>query len=153
MALTLKTKKKLFDYCQQYVDERIALVKNEMESNQEAANSETKGSAGDKHETGRAMMHLEKEKHARQLAEHIKLKKVLAQINPEEAHQIAGLGSLIKTNSGIYYLSIAVGKVEIGGENYFIISPASPIGNLLINTQVGSELSFNGKKIIVELIK
>lgn len=152
MVFTLKTKKKLFDYCQRYVDQRIALITNEMESNQKAANAETKGSAGDKHETGRAMMHLEKEKHARQLAEYVKLKKVLAQINPEETHQVAGLGSLIKTNSGIYYLSIAIGKVEVGEENYFIISPASPIGKLLINAKVGMELNFKGKAIVVEVI-
>ena len=150
MALTLKTKKILFDYCQQYVDKRIAMVTNEMNAAQEAANAETKGSAGDKHETGRAMMHLEKEKNARQLAEHLKLKKVMAQIIPEESHHKARLGSLIKTNTGIYYLSIAIGKAEVGGENYFIISPVSPIGNLLLNAQVGSELNFNGRKILVE---
>ncbi len=124
-------KKVLFDYCKQYVDKRIALVTNEMNAAQEAANSETKGSAGDKHETGRAMMHLEKEKNALQLVEHLKLKKVLAQISPEETHQHVRLGSLILTNSGIYYLSIAIGKVEIGGKIYFVISPVSPIGNLL----------------------
>ena len=152
MALTLKTKQMLFDHCQQYVDQRIAMVSDAMKAAQEAANAETKGSAGDKHETGRAMMHLEKEKNARQLAEHLKLKKVMAQINPEESHQKARLGSLIKTNNGIYYLSIAIGKAEVGGENYFIISPASPIGNLLLNAQVGSELNFNGRKIMVKEI-
>jgi len=145
-------KKILFDYCQQYISDRIAMVSDAMKAAQEAANSETKGSAGDKHETGRAMMHLEKEKNARQLAEHLKLKKVLAQINPEESSQQVGLGSLIITNSGIYYLSIAIGKVEIGGEMYFVISPVSPIGNLLLNAQVGSELEFNGRKIMVEEI-
>lgn len=152
MALTIQTKKILFDHCQQYVDKRIAMVTNEMNAAQEAANAETKGSAGDKHETGRAMMHLEKEKNARQLAEHLKLKKVLAQIKPEEMYQQVRLGSLILTNSGIYYLSIAIGKVEIGKEVYFIISPVSPIGNLLMNAKVGSELEFNGRKIVVEEI-
>ena len=152
MALILKTKKKLFDFCQQYVDERIALVTNAMKAAQEAANTETKGSAGDKHETGRAMMHLEKEKNARQLDEHLKLRKVLAQINPEETHRQVGLGSLIMTNSGIYYLSIPIGKIEVGGEFYFVISPVSPIGKLLMDAQVGSALSFNGRKIVVEEI-
>ena len=150
MALNPQIKKKLFDYCRQYVDNRIALVTDAMKAAQEAANAETKGSAGDKHETGRAMMHLEKEKNARQLAGHLKLRKVLAQINPVESHKKGRLGSLIKTNSGIYYLSIAIGKAEVGGENYFIISPVSPIGKLLMNAEVGSELSFNGRKIVVE---
>jgi len=150
VALTIKTKQRLFDYCQQYVDRRIALVSDAMNSAQEAANTETKGSAGDKHETGRAMMHLEKEQHANQLAAHLTSKKVLAQINPVEKHQQVKLGSLVKTNNGIYYLAIAVGKVGVEGEDYFIISPASPIGKLLLNAKVGSELSFNGRKIVLE---
>jgi hypothetical protein len=39
-----------------------------MESAQQSANSEEKSSAGDKYETSRAMGHLEKDMHARQLA-------------------------------------------------------------------------------------
>ena len=150
MSSTLK--KTLYRYCQKYVNERIALVSDVMHQAQEAANSETKGSAGDKHETGRAMMHREKEQHARQLAEHLKLKKVLAQINPEETHETTRLGSLIFTNTGIYYLAIPIGKVEIDGEIYFIISPVSPIGKLLMGTKVEAELSFNGKRIGIERI-
>jgi hypothetical protein len=134
------------------VNERIALVSDAMHAAQEAANEETKGSAGDKHETGRAMMHLEKEKNARQLAEHLKLQKVLSQINPEETNEIAGLGSLIITNTGIYYLAIPIGKVKIRNEIYFIISPVSPIGKLLMNAKVGSELNFNERVILVEQI-
>jgi hypothetical protein len=98
------------------------------------------------------MMHREKEQHARQLAEHLKLKKVLAQINPEETHETTRLGSLIFTNTGIYYLAIPIGKVEIDGEIYFIISPVSPIGKLLMGTKVVTELSFNGKRITIERV-
>ena len=152
MSASVKLKKTLFQYCQKYVSERIAMVSGAMLAAQEAANEETKGSAGDKHETGRAMMHLEKEKNARQLVEHLKLKKVLAQINPEETHQTARLGSLIFTNTGIYYLAIPIGKVEISGGFYFIISPVSPIGKVLLNAIKGSEIRFKGRNIIVEKI-
>ena len=143
-------KKALLNYCQQYVDQRISHVTEAMEAAQESANAETKGSAGDKHETGRAMMHLEKEKNARQLVGHLKLKKVLRQIDPKETHQRARLGSLIKTNRGAYFLSIPIGKVGIEGNVFFVISPVSPIGNLLLNTEPGNELDFNGREIVVK---
>ena len=145
-------KKVLFDYCERYVDERIKLTTQAMNAAQEAANSETKGSAGDKHETGRAMMHLEKEQHGRQLAEHLKLRKVLAQMNPQEKHLRARLGSVVFTDTGIYFLAIPIGKVDIEGKTFFIISPVSPIGKLLMNSQKGSELNLNGRKIIVESV-
>jgi len=60
------------------------------------------------------------------------------------------LGSLVKTTLGTYYLSIGIGKVEIEGTAFLIISPSSPIGALLMKTREGSEITFNGKSILVE---
>ena len=57
----LKTKAKLYDSCLKLVDERVAHIEDAMRNAQASANEETKSSAGDKYETGRAMMHLEKE--------------------------------------------------------------------------------------------
>ena len=52
----------------QYVNQRADTVHQIIRSNQNALNSETKSSAGDKHETGRAMLQLEMEKASQQLA-------------------------------------------------------------------------------------
>jgi len=152
MPITIETKKMLFNFCQHYVNKHIAMITEAMNAAQAAANEETKGSAGDKHETGRAMMHLEKEKNVRQLSGHFKLKKVLAQINPEETQNQVRLGCLVLTDNGTYFLSIPIGRVEIEKKIYFIISPVSPIGKILMNATVNSELNFNGKKINIEQI-
>ena len=150
MKLSIELKKKLFDACQDYVEKSIAHLMEAMESSQESANADTKGSAGDKHETGRAMMHLEKEKNAKQLAERLNLRKVLPLLYPNKIQSEGQLGSLIKTNNGFYYLSIPMGKLELEGKLFYIISAVSPIGNLLLNTKVGSEIIFNGQKIKIE---
>ena len=51
---------------------------------QNSANEETKSSAGDKYETGRAMAQLEIEKNMTQLAEAKRLKQTLEQIAPDK---------------------------------------------------------------------
>ena len=64
----LRYKKELHQYCVEIIQQRINAAVQAMQNAQEAANSEEKSSAGDKYETGRAMNHLEKDMHARQLA-------------------------------------------------------------------------------------
>jgi len=149
MKLTIELKKKLFSYCEDYVNMSIKTLENALEDAQDAANSDTKGSAGDKHETGRAMMHIEKENNAKILAERLNLRKTLALINPEEKHVNIKLGSLISTSNGIFFLAIPIGKVKLE-EDFFIISPVSPIGKLLMEKKKGEEFSFNSK--IVQII-
>jgi transcription elongation GreA/GreB family factor len=128
----------------------VALLKKAMDDAQEAANSDTKGSAGDKHETGRAMMHLEGEKNAQQLGEKIKLLRVLQQIKPDVELQKIQLGSLVKTNQGNFFIAIPLAKVEIEEHSVFCISPASPLGKELMSCEKGAEFEFNGRKYRVE---
>lgn len=88
-----------------------SLISKAIEHAQLAANEETKSSAGDKYETGRAMMQLEIEKQSVQLAEAMKLKHVLSQINPEKTTETIQSGSLVFTDQGNFYISISAGKL------------------------------------------
>lgn len=142
-------KKALFEECCKAVAQKKAAAKRNMEELQEDANNETKSSAGDKYETGRAMMHLEKDKYAAQLTEALKWEKVLAGINLDTKPEKAGLGSLVFTNQGIYFLSIVWGKITIHAEDYFVISLASPIGMQLKGKKTGDQFVFKGRKFEV----
>ena len=68
-------KEKLLTLCTQYVEEKINICTEAMRNAQDAANEEDKSSAGDKYETGRAMMQIERDNAAVQLDEALKLKK------------------------------------------------------------------------------
>jgi len=152
MSLTLNIKQQLFDRCKSTIDDSLASLKSALDDAQESANADDKGSAGDKHETGRAMMHLEVEKITSQLAERSQLLSILARINPKEIFSQAQLGSLIKTNQGTYFLAIALGKVALDDDIFFVISPASPIGKSLMTCKVGSSFDFNGRNFLVEAL-
>ena len=63
------------------IDNKVDIAKSAVESAKESRNSDTKSSAGDKHETGRAMMQIELEKNEVQLSKALELKHELNQIN------------------------------------------------------------------------
>jgi transcription elongation GreA/GreB family factor len=139
----------LFKECEAFVNKRLQTVQEIMSSNQKALQSETKSSAGDKHETGRAMLQLEMEKASQQLASISKMKEILGKIDFNKSSKIAHLGSIIKTNYFHYFLSISVGKLTISNEDYFAISTSSPIGKLLLGKQEKETIFFNGKRITI----
>ena len=64
-----KLKQDLCHQCQAFIDNRLRTIQKTINEIQESLTSETKSSAGDKHETGRAMLQLEREKAGNQLAE------------------------------------------------------------------------------------
>ena len=139
----------LFDHCRQYVEQRIETAKTAMEAAQSAANEESKSSAGDKYETGRAMAQIERDRHAQQLAEARKLEQELARIDAGKIHSIVQPGSLVMTSQGNYFIAISAGKITVDRTDYFAVSAASPIGVRLNHAKPNDEVVFNGKPIRV----
>jgi hypothetical protein len=94
----------LLNLCQVNIDERLDSLKSIINDLQQSLQSETKSSAGDKHETGRAMVQLEREKAGQQLAEIQKTQQILAKINPEVKSDTIGLGSVVFTTGSNYFI-------------------------------------------------
>ncbi len=149
MANKIKIKRELLKKCNEVVDIKYETVTKIIASNKKALESETKSSAGDKHETGRAMLQLEMEKASQQFASISSMREVLRKMDVSKKNEIGKLGSLIFTNSGIYFLAISIGQININGSDIFVISPSSPIGNLLLGKIKGDIFRFNDKDIKV----
>lgn len=141
-------RKRLLGKCEQILTDRISSATREIDSYTAQSNEETKSSAGDKYETARAMIHLEKEKVASQLNESLKLKRVLNQIRNQSTS--SGLGRLVMTDNGNFFVAVSLGKVTLGEEEYFVISPVAPLGKSLAQARVGEEISFNQKRYLVK---
>lgn len=135
-------KQHLYNKCLAFIDSRLLTVKNTMAEINESLTSETKSSAGDKHETGRAMLQLEREKAGNQLAEIVKVKTQLSKINIETTSETIGLGSIIYTTQANYFIAISAGQLEADNQLFYAISPATPIGQLLMGKLVGDEIVF-----------
>ncbi len=145
-------KKLVFNFCEQHITEKISYFQQAISNAQESANEEGKSSAGDKYETGRAMMQLEIEKNTTHLAEAFKLKETLYKVEHTRPKDCIDLGSLIKTNLGYYYIAISIGAEVIEQQKVFIISAGSPIGKALLGKKENDSIQFNNLTIFIEAI-
>lgn len=153
MKISIALKRKLLANCREIIEQRIRIARNAMNEAQDAANTELKSSAGDKYETGRAMMLIERENHAIQLSEALHVKKVLEQISVDKKLNQVQTGSLVVTTNGNFFVAIGVGKIMIDENAFFVVSPSSPIGMKLKNIQKGEAINFNGKNVkILDII-
>ena len=145
----MSIKSSLFEQCEDFVQKKEALVLGIIEANRKALEQESKSTAGDKHETGRAMLHLEMEKASQQLQVVEQMKEVLLRIQSTAISDQVKLGSLVRTNKGLYYLSISAGQIEVMGQVYYAVSAQSPIGKILLGKNVNQRVEWGDNSILI----
>ncbi|MAD97606.1 MAG: 3-oxoacyl-ACP synthase [Flavobacteriaceae bacterium] len=138
--------------CLHIVEVKLQNTLSRIQSLQNDLNSETKSSAGDKHETGRAMIQLEMEKESQKLNDLQEMKNTLIRIDTNTSNEIVKLGSLVSTSMATYFISASLGALKTENGSCFAISPKSPIGSMLLGKKTGDELVFNGRKIEINSI-
>lgn len=137
-------KKSLILHVRSLLEQRIEEAHNTVVAVREAMQSDTKSSAGDKFETGRAMMQQEMDKIAMQKEANQRMLQEFNSINFEVARVVAK-GSLVVTDTALFFLTIGFGKTTCNGMEVFVISPASPFGGQLPGMKEGQNLTFAGK--------
>ncbi|HBU78951.1 MAG TPA: 3-oxoacyl-ACP synthase [Muricauda sp.] len=137
-------KKALLEFCWDYVNERSERLKKQSGELQESLGSETKSSAGDKHETGRAMVQLEQEKLGQQLQEIDTTRGTLSKINIDGTSGKIRLGSLVQTSMAHYFLAISAGAFNQNNTVVYCISTNAPIAKLLLGKEKGERFTFSG---------
>ncbi len=118
-----------------------------------SAANETKSTAGDKHETALAMLQIEQENKRKQLSELTIQQVLLNKIDPKITTPYVLNGSLVKTDKGYFFLSVALGKIIIDDKTIFALSPAAPLGQKLMGHKTGDTVEMNGNKYKIESIE
>ena len=104
-----KIKEHLLLSCEQQIMQKYIIVQDKIKGIVASLDDATKSSAGDKHETARAMLQLDREQAGERLVEIEKTLEVLHKINLSKTAAHAHLGSLVTTNKGNFFLSISLG--------------------------------------------
>jgi hypothetical protein len=136
-------KNKLKQFALAIIGQRIAAAKEAIDQAQQAANQEEKSSAGDKYETGRAMGHLQKDMHARQLAENAKELATLHSINVDTLYPMATAGAFIGCPGIAFFIAAGLGKQIREGQTIYFLSPQAPLASQLANKKAGEIIHFN----------
>lgn len=148
----MNVKQELYNQCLQFIENRFQTIKKTISEIQESLTSETKSSAGDKHETGRAMLQLEREKAGNQLAEIQKIKEILSKVDVSKTSKSIGLGSVVYTSKANYFIAISAGVLKVQEDSFYAISSNTPIGQLLLGKTIGDVVKFRDEKFKVESV-
>jgi hypothetical protein len=146
-------KQKIYNHYRQVIHDKIAMFQKTLADLKESGANETKSTAGDKHETALAMLQIEQANTREQLQEAQQLLTALEKINPLLSPPVIVPGSLIKTNRGYLFLSIAGGKAIVEGCRVMALSPQSPLGKLLLRSGKGQTVSFGQHNYLIESIE
>ena len=98
-----KIKEHLLLSCEQQIMHKYIIVQDKIKGIVASLDDATKSSAGDKHETARAMLQLDREQAGERLVEIEKTLEVLHKINLTKTATHAHLGSLVTTNKGNFF--------------------------------------------------
>jgi len=132
--------------CAQKIQAQMSALQELLDDVQHASNQETKSTAGDKHDTARAQAQLEVERLGKQLLITEKYYEDVQRLSTEQ-HDKVRLGSFVVTEQGNFYVSIGLGKIDCESYSFYAISPASPLGKILIGKSVGDLfVMINGQK-------
>jgi len=125
------------------LNNQIEVIQNQISSLSEDAQNDAKSSAGDKHETGLAMMHLEQEKLNVKLIELFDMQQIALKLSESKTVEKVVLGSIVKTNKAVFYLSVPIQQVNYKNVQIFCVSVHAPLIQHLLNKEVGAEVTFN----------
>jgi len=139
-------------FLKELMDDKIETVNFEIAQLMSSRDSDTKSSAGDKHETSRAMAQIEIENAQHQLSRFLGMREELDKIDQSKVSISIQHGNLVETNKGFFFFGIGLGKIEMNQEILFAVSLASPIGQVFKSKKVGDEFEFNGNSYSVEHI-
>jgi hypothetical protein len=140
--VTQEIKKMLLDHVQKYADSRVNGLQHQIRELQQDLATESKSTAGDKHETGRAMMQLELETLGSALKEAEFLQNLARRIQISGPESLVVLsGSLVECQGKWYFLSVSAGCFRYQGISYYCVSSQSPVGKQLLGKAVGDTIS------------
>lgn len=138
-------KRQVQEVVKQKIDDKISICESRMKSLFESKTADTKSSAGDKFETGRAMIQIEESQVQKQYKEakdmDAKHMQHLKNVNRDKV----GLNCLVKAGDMIFYLSVSLGKLTIENEIVFCISDEAPIARHVLGKKVDDTFQLNGK--------
>lgn len=143
--MNVSRKMAVVDAIHHMLSQKVEASVSSLQGLTESRNTASKSTAGDKHETGRAMMEAEIGRAEQQLQKAKVLRNELKNLS-WSIQSLVGPGALIQTNHGEFLISIGLGKIEVDAVTCFALSGGSPLGQALMGRKVGDQVSFQGRE-------
>lgn len=148
------TRADFLSHLEKIIDKKVLASRRYVVSIERSIHSESKSTAGDKHDTSRELMQQERNKAAQNLNNQLAMQKTLIQLKLIHYNAAVGFGSLIETQDHVIFIGLAIGKINYLNQEIVCISPLSPLARVLEGMKVGEVCSFNSVEYKVnQLVK
>lgn len=139
-----KFKKKLIDTCLVLLQARADSAKKAMEELQQSANEY--GLPKDRYDSFRAQVLRKRDLFAEQYQKALDETELIQKIDSDRIVEQVEFGSIVITNKQKLFVSVSLGKIELGNEQFYAISIQVPIFKAIQNKKAGENFEFNGNK-------
>lgn len=150
LETALVIKRKLQQAALAMVQEKMDDLTDQIAALQEASQSETKSSAGDKYETGRESINQSRSLLEKQLILIGQWGNKLKKIRIGPVSQVAE-GALIELGGDLIWVAVPLGRLELEGRAFQLVSENSPLIQVLATKKEGERAVFRGQQI--EILK
>ena len=140
----LKLKQKILDACfeqQTKVMENLKVVMEEV-----ADSAEEYGLPKDLYDSYRNQMMSKREMFAQQLLKITEQVDILRRVDIARTYTQIRFGAVVITESQHLFIATGIGKVNVEGEEYFVISAMVPFYSAIDGKKAGDSYEFRGKK-------
>jgi len=134
-------KQEIINIIREKITDKIRYFEN-LIAETRASNNDTKSSMGDKYETGREMLQQEINNLQRQLNETLNQQAVVQKITSEPSEKVQN-GALVKTNKGLFYISVSLGEIVFEKEKIMTVSAESPLVKMMYGKKAGESFTIN----------
>ncbi|MBB6370794.1 hypothetical protein [Chryseobacterium shigense] len=134
-------KQELLNIIKAKINDKIRSFEN-LIAETRASNNDTKSSMGDKYETGREMLQQEINNLQRQLNESLNQLSVIQKISAEPSDKVQN-GALVKTDKGLFYVTVSVGGIISENQKIMTVSAESPLIKAMSGKKEGEIFTIN----------
>lgn len=144
--MTAVERKEVIEALEHALNAEVEEARSEMETLRGSLEGEAKSTAGDKHETGRAMVQLEMEQAGLRLARMEAMRGQWRSLDPQRSRTVVGPGAVVETDAGLFVIGVALGRFPLPGDMQgTAISSDAPLAMALRGLGPGSGAAFRGR--------
>ncbi len=145
MTIDIQIKEKLLARCIEIKAESEANLLAAMNDAQQSANEY--GAPKDRYDSFRAQLMRKRDMLAQQLSTVNEELRYLRQVKPGTLLRKVEAGALVKLDTQILYIIAGIGKVELDGEIYYVVSPVVPLVLAMKDLKPGDSFIFRGNSM------
>ena len=74
---------------------------------------------------------------------------ILDRVTVSDSADYVRLGSIVRTGTSNYYISVSLGMVQVDGDSFLCVALNSPIGAVLAGKRKGDQLVFHQQEMTI----